>query len=138
MCCTACCPCVDRFASYIQTKCGERAIIALNILACVMILVCVAFRFVYVSEGDTRFFFIILSIYLAFFVGCLLLAEFKIERVRKYINFLDTKFGRGVFMIFIALLILENHALEILLFIAICIIGMINIMIGCKQGSDGK
>lgn len=73
---------------------------ALNILACIMLLVCIAFRFVYMVDGSLAFFFIVLSVYLVGFTGATLLAEFKIERVRLYINFLDTKFGRGLFLIF--------------------------------------
>lgn len=110
----------------------------INLLACAMILVCVAFRFVYMADGTLAFFFIVLSVYLAAFTIALVLAEFKIERVRLYINFLDSKFGRGSFMIFLALLILENRALEVILFLCICAIGVLNMIIGCRQGSDGK
>jgi hypothetical protein len=58
--------------------------------------------------------------------------------IRKYVNFLDGKFGRGVFMIFVATLILEDGPVEIVIFVFVCIIGIINMLIGCKQGSDAK
>ena len=103
-----------------------------NLLACAMLLVCIAFRFVYMVDGTFAFFFIVLSIYLVGFTGALILAEFKMERVRLYLNFLDTKFGRGFFMIFLALLILEDHAIEIVLFICINVIGILNLIIGCR------
>jgi hypothetical protein len=54
------------------------------------------------------------------------------------VNFLDGKFGRGVFMIFVATLILEDGPVEIVIFVFVCIIGIINMLIGCKQGSDAK
>eukprot|EP00347_Sterkiella_histriomuscorum_P023824 403333260 len=138
MCCTACCPHFDKLASWCQAKCSDRMMLVLNLLACAMILVCVAFRFVYMNDGSLAFFFIVLSVYLAAFTVALVLAEFKVERVRTYINFLDTKFGRGVFMIFLAMLILENRALEVILFLCIVAIGIVNMIVGCKQGSDGK
>lgn len=104
----------------------------MNLLACIMILVCVALRFVYMSQGDFKFFAIILSIYLVIFVGGLALAEFKVQKVRTYVNFLDSKFGRGAFIIFLALLILENEVVEIILFIVIAVIGIINMIVGCN------
>lgn len=132
MCCTACCPHFDKCAVWLQSKLSDRVLIAINLIICALLLLCVAFRFVYINEGDTRFFFIILSIYLVLFVVGLILAEFKFQMVRKYVNFLDSKFGRGCFMIFLAFLILENHALEIISFIVIIIVGIMNMIIGCK------
>jgi len=62
----------------------------------------------------------------------LALAEFKVEKVREYVNFLDTKFGRGVFIIFTALLILESYVVQILIFLALMAIGIVNMLVGCK------
>lgn len=103
-----------------------------------MILVCVALRFLNISNNSVVFFYIVLSVYLVAFVIGLALAEFKVEKVREYVNFLDTKFGRGSFIIFTALLILEGYVVQILIFIALCVIGVVNMLVGCKQGSDGK
>jgi len=67
------------------------------------------------------------------------MAEFRILFVRKYFNFLDKKIGRGFFIIFIGLLILEVHtALEIVLSIFILGIGLLNIIVGWGQPPDGK
>ncbi len=118
--------------------------IILNLIASILVLVCIAFRFYYVSlaDDDTKarmFFFIVLSIYLAIFTFVQILAELKIQRVRTYVNFLDTKFGRGCFFIFLGLLVLEvKGALEIILAVIVLVIGVLNIMIGFGQGSDGK
>ncbi|CDW89845.1 UNKNOWN [Stylonychia lemnae] len=138
MCCTACCPHFDRLATWCQSKISERCMLIFNILACLMLLTCVAFRFVYMADGTLAFFYIILSVYLVAFTLGLILAEFKVEKVRLYVNFLDTKFGRGIFMIFLSLLILEEHAIEVILFLCIMAIGILNMIVGCKQGSDGK
>ena len=69
----------------------------------------------------------------------LVLAEFRVQRIRTYFDFLDTKWGRGWFILFIALLVLENDtALEICLSIATIIIALVNMVLGWNQGSDGK
>ena len=132
MCCTACCPHFDRMAVWCQSKISERVIRVMNILCCVMLLVCVAFRFVYMTDGSPAFFYAILSVYIALFTIALGLAEFKVNKVREYISFLDTKYGRGVFMIFLSLLILEGHALDVILFLCIFAIGVTNMIIGCR------
>ena len=132
MCCTACCPHFEKMAVWCQSKLSERLILIMNILACVMLLVCVAFRFVYMTDGSPAFFYAILSVYIAAFTIALVLAEFKIEKVRVYINFLDGKYGRGVFMIFLSLLILEGKALDVILFLCIFAIGVTNMIIGCR------
>lgn len=114
----------------------------MNIIGYVLILGVVAFRFYRVSlsssDSPQLFFYIVLSIYLVAFAVALFLAELKINKVRLYINFLDSKTGRGIFMVFISALILEDAPVEIVLFLVICLIGLINVLIGCKQGSDSK
>jgi len=52
------------------------------------------------------------------------------------VSFLDSKLGRGYFMIFVSSLILENGPVEVIVFVITFIIGLLNILIGCKQGSD--
>ncbi len=136
MCCNACCPCFDRMALYLQTKCSEKMIMVMNIIGYVLIVGVVAWRLFRVSVGavdSTRiFFYIVLSVYLVAFAVALFLAEIKLQKVRLYLNFLDSKTGRGVFMIFISALILENAPVEIILFCIIAVFGSINVLIGCK------
>ena len=66
------------------------------------------------------------------------MAEFKVEKIRLYVNFLDSKLGRGCFMVFISSLILQNDPVEVIVFLITFIIGSLNLLIGCKQGSDAK
>ncbi len=133
-----CCDCAKKIVFFCETRCSDRAMIILNLLACAMILVCTIFRFVYVAQGNYQGtdqsrigFFIILSIYLIIFTLFLILAELKNVRVRMYVNFLDGKFGRGMFFIFLGLLIVSNTAaLEIVLSLCVLVIGSLNVLIG--------
>lgn len=141
-----CCDCAKKIVIFCETRCSDRAMIILNLVACAMILICTAFRFVYVAQGNydgtdqSRIgFFIILSIYLFIFTVFQILAELKNVRVRLYMNFLDGKFGRGLFFIFLGLLIISStSALEIVLSLCVLAIGSLNMLIGWTQGSDGK
>ena len=78
MCCTTCCPCCDKLSRFVQTKCSDRMMIVLNLLACAMMITCIVFRFVYFASGGNTFFFLVLTIYLALFMILLVLAEFRI------------------------------------------------------------
>lgn len=107
--------------------------LVLNLIAAAMIIVCIAYRFIYVKkkEDGANVFFAILTVYLALFILILILAEFKIRFIRKYFNFLDRKIGRGFFIFFMGLLILDKtSALEIILGIFILLIAIINIGVG--------
>lgn len=114
----------------------------MNIIGYVLIVGVVAWRLFRVSLGNVGstqiFFYVVLSIYLVAFAVALFLAEIKVIKVRLYLNFLDSKTGRGLFMILISALILENYAVEIILFCIILVFGSINVIIGCKQGSDSR
>jgi hypothetical protein len=76
-------------------------------------LICIGLRIYYLCLPDTIpgnniVFFIILTIYLLIFIGLIVAAEFKREKPRLYFDFLDSKFGRGSFIAFTQLLILET------------------------------
>ena len=129
----SCCPCCDKVHSFIERRCTDRMMIAMNIIACAMMVVCIVFRFVYFAKGGNTFFFLVLTIYLAIFLTLEILAEFKIQRVRTYFDFLDTKWGRGWFILFIALLVLEKEtALEVILCILTIVIALLNMFVGLK------
>ena len=80
-----------------------------------------------------------LTAYLLLFIVILILAEFRNLRVRVYFDFLDHKWGRGWYILFIALLVLErNGSMEIGLSLIVMVIAVLNMIIGYNQGSDGK
>lgn len=67
------------------------------------------------------------------------MAEFKMAKPRLYLNFLDSKFGRGSLIIFIQLLIIESKkAVIIILGIIVLLIGVVGIVLGWNEGSDGN
>lgn len=124
---------VKETVSKIKMTCNDRLLKIMNLVAAAMILIAIAFRFVYLKDEneDSNFFFIILTIYLILFIVLLVLAEFGVKIVRKYFSFLDRKVGRGCFILFLGLLILaKTNALEIILSIFILLIAFINIIVG--------
>ena len=81
----------------------------MDLLACAMMLVLIALRLYNVFSGaNKKVFYIILTIYLLAFIGLLIAAEFKKEKPRLYFDFLDSQFGRSVFITFVQLLILDD------------------------------
>ena len=133
-----CSDCLEK----IQSKLSDKCMTILNIIAVILILISIVMRFVYVGrkeEGAANLFFVILTIYLVLFIAIFVLAEFRNRIVRKYFNFLDGKFGRGCFIMFMALLILGRaKAMEIIFGILIIIIAFANCLMGWGQESDGK
>ncbi len=70
----------------------------------------------------------------------LILAELKNKWVRLYFSFLDSKRGRGLFMIMLVFTFFDNsakdHFLQILLGVILLVIGIINLIIQCQSSSD--
>jgi uncharacterized membrane protein len=89
------------------------------------------YRFIGFTPG-VSFFFCMLTIYLALFIILFVLILFKVALFAKYFNFLNSYIGKGMFIIFLTLLILERKtALEIILGICLLIIAIINLVVGC-------
>ena len=56
-------------------------------------------------------------------------------QVRTYFNFLDKIIGKGLFLIFLAMMLCEKQdQLEIVVAIVCVIIGAIDILLGCSEG----
>ena len=128
--------------NFILTKLSGRLPLIMNLFACVLMLICIGLRFYYVSLNavpqNRVAFFVILSIYELIFIGLIIAAEFKSERPRLYFDFLDSKVGRGGFIAFTMLLILEvSLAAEIIMGIVVFVIALIGIISGWYEDSDG-
>ena len=127
-----------------RLRCNDKLMTILNLVAAAMIIVCGVMRFVYFKKRNQEknapsIFDCILSAYILIFITLLILAEFRVVIIRKYFNFLDRKMGRGWFLLFMGLLILEKvTALEIVLGIFILLIAVINMIVGWGEPSDGK
>ena len=137
MCCTS-------VQKHFKGKCSERALLGLNLLAYAMLVTCIALRFFYVaigalSPGRSIIFFVVLAIYQLIFIALLTAAEFKFELPRLLFDFLDNKLGRGCMIMFVDLLILDEHnAIIIILFILVFLIAILGMVAGWGKGSDGK
>lgn len=73
------------------------------------------------------------------FTVLLAMAELRSNWVRGKFVFLDTKTGRGFFMIFIGLMIPQNNnGVSVAMSVITNLIGLINLFVGYGQGSDMK
>ena len=116
-----------------------RFMMILDLLACVLMLILIALRLYYVFSGkNKKVFYIILTIYLLMFIGLLVAAEFKKEKPRLYFDFLDSQFGRSVFITFTQLLILDDSKVtQIILSIVVFAISLLGMILGHGLPPDG-
>ena len=136
------CTSLNRLRSIILTKLSGRIPLIMNLLSCVLMLICIILRFYYIAVNSVPqnriAFFVILTIYQLIFLGLIIAAEFKAERPRLYFDFLDSKVGRSSFIGFTMLLILEvSGAAEIILGIIVLLMSLLGIVAGWSDGSDG-
>ena len=88
-------------------------------------------------KENTSSYYYILSAFIIIFTICLILAEFRHKWTRRTMAVLDTKFGRGFFIIFIGLMIPQNkNGVAIAMSVIANFIGLINLCVGYNQGSD--
>ena len=134
----------------LKAKCTQRIMLIANILAVILIWGCIILRILSFDKNrkegyiNTQEFIIIvfMSPFQFFFSVLILLAELKkVLWVRMYFNFLDSRRGRGCFIIFITLTLFDGFAqyrgLTIILGIVLLVIGFLNILLFCRQQSDG-
>ena len=79
----------------------------LNYLAVVLILVSIILRFIDFGQYSDMFFYL-LTFYLIGFGALLLMAELKWHKVILFVMFLNGRFGKGAFLIFIGLLLFDD------------------------------
>ena len=138
MCCKPCISAEKRQA--FLSKCNGKFMLVLDLISCILMLLLIALRFYYVGVGSAEkpVFHVILSIYLLIFIGLIVAAEFKKEKPRLYFDFLDSQFGRSLFITFTQLLILQKSStVEIILSIVIFSISLLGICLGYDLGPDG-
>ena len=82
-------------------------------------------------KENTSAFYYILVAFILIFCFFLLLAEFRVKRTRQIFSMLDTKGGRGFFLIFIGLMIPQNkNGVAIAMSVITNLIGLLNIVVG--------
>ncbi len=88
-------------------------------------------------KENTSAFYYILVTFIVLFSFFFLLAEFRAKRTRETFSMLDTKGGRGFFLIFLGLMIPQNkNGVAIAMSVITNLIGLLNIIVGYNQGSD--
>ena len=149
-CCTGCGHCFVRF---LYCLFSDRAMIFVNIIAIAAILVSIGERLSWVKysytplvirseeirelmkspeyKENTSAFYYILVAFLLIFSIFFLLAEFRVKSARETFSMLDTKSGRGFFLIFLGLMIPQNkNGVAIAMSVITNLIGMLNILVG--------
>ena len=91
-------------------------------------------RFTYFGKDDppTDPFFYLLTFYLIPFAGLLLVAQIQWQRVLKYFQFLGFLYGKGLFMIFVALLLFDTqYPVDTAISIFMTLVGLFNLLVMC-------
>ena len=142
--CQKCCDCLKK----IRNKCTDRLMLILNLGAALLIIACLVLRIVYykqakqVGKADTSQIMTIalMTPFQFLFSIMLILAEVKVQKVRLYFNFLDSKRGRGFFISLITLTLFDDtyksHILLIIFSIVLMSIAFINEVVGWGVSSD--
>lgn len=107
----------------------------LNFLSALMMIADIVLRFMAFKDETDPFFFL-LTFYLFGFSSLLILAELNIRRVIVYVEFLNGRIGKGVYIVFVGLLIFdENRRADMAFAIVIVLVGFFNILVGCMRDS---
>lgn len=84
------------------------------------------------EEAPKDPFFYLLTVYMVPFCFLLICAEFKWTRVLKYVQFLGYQHGKGLFLVFIALLLFDtNYPLDAVTSIIVTFVGFFNMITAC-------
>jgi hypothetical protein len=115
----------------IDKSCSLKVIKALNYATVLIIAANAILRFFNFDKVTDPFYFI-LTFYMLFFAALLLIAEIGIKRILVYIEFLNGRMGKGLYIIFIGLLMFDDKfKLDMLFGIAVFLVGIFNILLSC-------
>ena len=106
----------------------------LNFLIILGLCAAAVVRFTYFgsNEAPSDPFFYILTFYLFPFAGLLLVAQLQWQRVLKYFQFLGFLYGKGFFMIFVALLLFDTqYPVDTAISILMTLVGFFNLLVMC-------
>lgn len=85
-------------------------------------------------HSSTDPFFFLLTFYLIGFATLLVMAEMRYKKVIVYLEFLKGRIGKGLYVILLGLLIFdENRKPDMFLGIALVLVGILNIIVGCMR-----
>jgi hypothetical protein len=103
----------------------------LNYASALLMVVDLVFRFTsFRTEKD--YFFFLLTFYLMGFSLLLVIAEVGIERIIVYVDFLNRPIGKGVYIMFVGLLIFDDkRKSDMVIAIILVLIGLVNMLASC-------
>ena len=105
----------------------------MNYISCILIIVSIILRFIDFGESSSPFFYL-LTFYLIAFGALLLLSELRVRKVIAQVMFLNSRMGKGMFLVFIGLLLFdEERKSDMGISICLVLIGFFNIMISCMR-----
>jgi peptidoglycan/LPS O-acetylase OafA/YrhL len=111
-----------------------RIVQGLNFLTILAMCAAAIVRFTYFGkdDGPTDPFFYIFTFYLFPFAGLLLISELRYERVLKYFEFLGYQYGKGMFMLFVALLLFDTtYPADTAISVFMSLVGIFNLILMC-------
>ena len=107
---------------------------ALNFITILGILAVTIVRFTFFAKENPPKdpFYYILTFYLIPFAGLLLIAELRWEVVLKHFEFLSFQWGKGMFMIFVGLLLFDTaYPVDSSISIMMIVVGIFNMILMC-------
>ena len=117
--------------------CIERIVQVMNYMTEIALLSASVVRFTYFGEAETETrkkdpFFYLLTIYLIPFAMLIFFAELRWQRLLKYFEFLGYQHGKGLFFIFVALLLFDTqYPVDTGVSIAVTFVGIFNLVAMC-------
>ena len=118
-----------------EPGCLGRILQIVNVLSILGLLATAVVRFTLFGAGENAPkdpFFYLMTIYLIPFCFLLISAELKWARVLKYVQFLGYQHGKGLFFIFIALLLFDTErSLDVVMSIVVTFVGIFNMITAC-------
>ena len=105
----------------------------LNYTSVLLMAVSVILRFIDFGQYSDIFFYL-LTFYLIGFGALILLAELKWHRVILFVMFLNGRFGKGAFLMFVGLILFDDQRKsDLAISIALVLIGFFNIIVSCMR-----
>ena len=123
----------------VKEKCTDKVLRIANIVATGLLILGAVFRVMYAFGENFNFFFMFTTFYFWVFVIMLGVSELPEEnkmrvKLATYYNFLDFQFGKGLFMLFLVIMLCEvTENAEVVLSIPLVAIAVCNLIIGWSQ-----
>jgi len=137
---------VSQAVFVIRNKCTDKTLVTTNFAACGLLTCGVVLRFWYMFDATQNkptdyngFLFFLITCMQLFFTVLLGLSLLPLDNkysvwTRVFFNFLDYYVGRGVYILFIAVLSIENgSAFEIIFFFVLIGIAVVDLVVGVQE-----